>query len=283
MNAVNRAVTALFDLVLAPLEAVGEEFALLVVSGVFGVLALWIFKHISWQKGIKATKDKIKAHLIEIRIYQDDLGVVSKAIAKILARNLQYVTLNFGPFIPLAIPFALVAAQLVVRYGFEPTDIQHPTSLVAAGDGQTLVIEGDRDAIASLEVVLPEGLTAVSPLARIPAQGNAEIEFVAETSGLHVIVLRTAGGELEKPIAVGPEVATRAIQDRRVSSALEAVLWPAEDTLPADLGLTAVAFRYPESDLGWLPFSGPAGVLINFVLASMLFGFLALKPLGVQI
>ncbi|MEL6906100.1 MAG: hypothetical protein AAFP22_11875, partial [Planctomycetota bacterium] len=143
MNAVNRAVTTLFDVLLTPLEAIGDEFALIVVSGVFGVLALVIFKQISWQKGIKATKDKIKAHLIEIRIYQDDLGVVAKAIGKILLRNLQYVTLNFGPFIPLAVPFAFVAAQLVVRYGFEPAPVQQTSALVAAGDGQTLIIEGE--------------------------------------------------------------------------------------------------------------------------------------------
>ena len=77
MNAINRAVTSFFDLVLTPLEAVSDEFALLFVSGIFGVLALWIFKHISWQKGIKATKDKIKGHLIEIRLYQDDLVTVT--------------------------------------------------------------------------------------------------------------------------------------------------------------------------------------------------------------
>ena len=134
MNAINRAVTSFFDLVLTPLEAVSDEFALLFVSGVFGVLALWIFKHISWQKGIKATKDKIKGHLIEIRLYQDDLVTVGKAIGKVLFRNVQYLVLNFGPFVPLAIPFALVAAQMVVRYGFEPVpDPAGRTSSCLAG------------------------------------------------------------------------------------------------------------------------------------------------------
>ncbi|MEO1696485.1 MAG: hypothetical protein AAFU73_04260 [Planctomycetota bacterium] len=283
MNAVNRAVTTLFDVLLTPLEAIGDEFALIVVSGVFGVLALVIFKQISWQKGIKATKDKIKAHLIEIRIYQDDLGVVAKAIGKILLRNLQYVTLNFGPFIPLAVPFAFVAAQLVVRYGFEPAPVQQTSALVAAGDGQTLIIEGEKAAIAGLEVVFPEGLEPVSPLARIASQGNAEVEFIASGPGSYELLLRTPGGETTKRIVVGDGTGARAIQDRRVHSALEAILWPAEDTLSPDSGLTSVRFRYAESDLGWLPMSGPFGVLANFVLASMLFGVLALKPLGVQI
>ena len=68
MNALNHASNALFDLVLTPLEALGQEFALIMVSGIFGVLALIIFKKISSQKGIKAAKDKIKGHMIEIRI-----------------------------------------------------------------------------------------------------------------------------------------------------------------------------------------------------------------------
>jgi hypothetical protein len=44
-----------------------------------------------------------------------------------------------------------------------------------------------------------------------------------------------------------------------------------------------VSFVYPESDLGWLPGSGPMGVILVFLVASMAFGIAALKPLGVQI
>ena len=283
MNAINRAVTKFFDLVLTPLEAVSDEFALLVVSGVFGVLALWIFKHISWQKGIKATKNKIKGHLIEIRLYQDDLVVVSKSIVKVLARNVQYLALNFGPFIPLAIPFALVAAQMVVRYGFEPVPVQQVADTRRAGDGVTLSIQGDADAIAGLELVLPEGLTQVSPMPRIPKQKRASTEFYAVNPGVYDIVIRANEKEVIKRFVAGPEEKTvRTMQPERVTGFFSALLWPAEDTLDGT-GLTNVAFVYPESDLGWLPFSGPGGVLIIFVLASMIVGFLALKPLGVQI
>ena len=72
------------------------------------------------------------------------------------------------------------------------------------------------------------------------------------------------------------------MQPERVSSVFEAILWPAEDTL-AGTGLEKIRFVYPESDLGWLPLSGPLGVLAAFVLASMVVGFIFLKPLGVQI
>ena len=98
MNAVNRAMTAIFDVVLTPFELLGAEAALVLVSGVFGILALIVFKHISYQKGIKGTKDRIKGNLIAIRIYQDDLMVVLTSVVKVLVRNTQYLFFNFGPF-----------------------------------------------------------------------------------------------------------------------------------------------------------------------------------------
>lgn len=286
MNALNAALTHAFDALLRPLEWVGPEFALLVVSGVFGVLALWAFKHISWQRGIKATKDRIKGHMIEIRLYQDDLGIVAKAVGKVLARNLQYVALNFGPFLPLAVPFTFVVAQLVVRYGFDPVPVR--PDLVAAHDGPTLAgqgvtlrIRGDAATIAGLEIVLPEGLAARSPMARIPAQGRAVQELAALAPGAYEVTLRTPSGPVTKRLVAGPEARTRTLQPERVSG-FATVLWPAEGSL-AGTGLVSVAFDYPESDLGWLPGSGPLGVILVFLVASMLVGFAALKPLGVQI
>ncbi len=285
MNAINGALTAIFNLLLVPLEAMGPEFALIVISGIFGVLALIIFKHISSQKGIKAAKDKIKGHMIEIRLYQDDLGLVSKAIGKVLMRNFQYLGLNFGPFIPLAIPFALVVAQMVVRYGFEPVEVVETPSALLAGEGVTIKIEldGARKSDASkIELVLPEGVEAVSKLVRSPARGTAYQEVVATRSGAFDLAIKLGDHEEVKTLYAGDET-PRYLQPERTGSAFMAILWPAEDTLPGDSGIARVSFVYPEADLGWLPGSGPMGIIIWFVVASMLFGFAALKPLGVQI
>ena len=78
MNALNGLLTKIFDVILVPLEFMGNEMALILLSGIFGVLALVVFKYISSQKGIKAAKDKIKGHMIAIRLYQNDLVVVAK-------------------------------------------------------------------------------------------------------------------------------------------------------------------------------------------------------------
>ena len=86
MNLVNRSMTGLFDVLLAPFELLGSELARLLVSGLVGIVCLIIFKFISWQKGIKGVKNKIKGNMIAIRIYQDDLGVVFKSVVGVSAK-----------------------------------------------------------------------------------------------------------------------------------------------------------------------------------------------------
>lgn len=283
MNSLNRVLTKLFDVLLVPLEALGMEMSLILLSGIFGVLALIVFKHISSQKGIKSAKNKIKGHMIEIRLYQDDLGIVSKAICKVLLRNFQYLGFNFAPFVPLAIPFVFVVAQMVVRHGFEPAPV-HVEAPGLAGQGTTLRIElteARRADVADLQVVLPDGVVAVSPLVRAPSRGFAFQEVIATRAGEFEIKLLLGGEELTKEFVAG-DAAARTMQPERVRSSWTATLWPAEDTL-AGTAFEHVAFVYPESDLGWLPFSGPFGVILVFVIASMAFGFALLKPLGIQI
>jgi hypothetical protein len=293
MNALNGALNAVFDALLTPLEWAGQATALIVVSGVFGVLALFVFKYISWQAGIKSAKDRIKGHMIAIRLYQDDLVVVGKSVGSVLVRNVQYLGLNFGPFIPLAFPFVFVSAQFVVRYAYDPLPIVAADAPVMAGRGVMLEIElreGRAAEIRDLKVILPPGLRAVSPLARAPREGRAFQEFVAIAPGEHEIVFEL-GGVRETKLVVAGDDAPRSMQPRRVSNAdwfalsdpnRWPALWPAEAAFASDSPFRVVAIAYPYRDQGWLP-DGEFGILLTFVLASMLFGVVALKPLGVQI
>jgi len=293
MNALNGAFNALFDAVLTPLEWGGEMTALIVVSGIFGVLALLAFKQISWQDGIKQAKDRIKGHMIAIRIYQDDLKVVGTSVGGVLLRNFQYLGLNFGPFIPLAIPFVFVTAQFVVRYAYDPLPIVAVDAPVKAGRGVLLEVElaaGHEREVSQLKVTLPEGLRAVSPLARAPGEGRAYQEFVAIAPGQYDVVLELNGVREIKQVVAGDQ-APRSMQPRRVSSrdwlAISSpehwpALWPAEPAFASDSPFRVVAIAYPHRDQGWLP-SGEGGILLTFVIASMVFGAAALKPLGVQI
>jgi hypothetical protein len=285
MNSLNSAFTSIFDVVLTPFEWLGIHTSLILVSGIFGVFALWLFKYISWQKGIGATKDKIKGHMIAIRIYQDDLAVVGSSVLKVIGRNFQYLALNFGPFIPLAIPFVFVAAQLVTRYGFDPVPVHEVGAVTLSGQQRTQVklwFDAGDERFADLSLAVPEGVQVCSPLIPSVGAGLAFVDVIATAPGDHELVFSLPDGtQATKTISAGGEP-RRSMQPERVRSALAAMLWPAEDQLAADSPFERILVSYPERDLGWLP-GGPLGVLITFVLASMAFGFAALKPLGVKI
>jgi len=295
MNALNGLVTRVFDLVLWPLELIGPKTALILVSGVFGIAALFVFKYISWQDGIKRTKDQIKGHLIEIRIYQDNLVVVGKGIAGVLYKNLKYLALNFLPFIPLSIPFVLLMAQLVTRYAYAPLPVQ--TGDVLAGDGvliEVVMAEGHADEVKGLRLELPETLEARSPLFRWSdgGEGVAYQEVVAVAPGVHDIAIVLADGTREtKQVVSGADTEVpRSFQPMRTSTSdwgrlldVSPLLWPAEPAFGSDSPFRRVALQnYPDRDQGWLP-DGIGGILLTLIVASMLFGVAVLKPLGVQI
>ncbi|HPF15182.1 MAG TPA: hypothetical protein PLJ12_13010 [Planctomycetota bacterium] len=275
MNAVHRLVTRLFDLLVGPFERFGSEWVILGVGAVFGVLALWVFKHISPQRAIRASKERIKGHLIEIRLYQDDLRLVSRAIGKVLWTNLKYLGLNVLPFVPLSMPFALIAGQLVVRYGFEPIPVHAEGAAPLAGSGITVRFEmapeiGER--LREVRVVLPEGLVAGSPLVKSPEQGLAFQEIFAVAQGLHEIQVELGEARSSKMVWSGPPevlgLPRVPLQPLRVSG-WEQILWPAEAGLHGDPLLRRIEFAYPESRLGWLPGHGPVYVLVWFLVASM--------------
>ena len=279
----------MFDWLLWLPEQLGHVFALVFASAVFGVFALWVFKHVSPQRRIKAAKEQIKAHLIEIRIWQDDLRIVGWAILKVLGRNLQYLALNLTPFVPLFLPFALVVAQFVVRYGFAPVPVtpapvgQHVVDH-RAGGGTTIDIElvpAYAARISELKLVLPEGVEQVSPLVVNARDGRAFVEIVARTSGLHELAFDLGGTRETKLYAAG-DVAPRTLQGERGRGFVDALLWPAEPAFGADSPFARIRYTQPAADLGWLP-SGPGGIVLSFLILSMIAGALAIKPLKVQI
>ena len=236
--------------------------------------------------------------MIEIRIYQDDLAVVGKAVGVILARNFQYLFMNFGPILPLLIPGAVLLAQFVVRYAYAPLPVESAEG-VLPGRGTLVEIElakGHESEIGQLALNLPEGLRAVGPLARPRSSGGRAFqEIVAVAPGEHSLELVLTRGDgttvREKKLVVAGESPTRVMQPRRVSASewyrlhdVEhcALLWPGEPAFAADSPFRSVAISYPSRKIPWLP-DGEVGMLATFFIVCMAFGALLIKPLGVQI
>jgi hypothetical protein len=78
------------------------------------------------------------------------------------------------------------------------------------------------------------------------------------------------------------DVDPAAMQPERARGFVAAVLWPVEDAFAASSPFERVSFVYPDSAHGFL-LGGTGGVLLTFLVSSMIFGALAIKPLKIQI
>jgi len=287
VNTVNRIAGRVMDVILRPFEFFGPEVALILVSGIFGIVALLIFKRVSWQEGIKRTKDQIKADMIAIRLYQDDLGIVAGSVGKIVLRNTKYLCLNFMPILPLLPPFVLVLAQLVVRYGYDPLPVQGSEALASELPGTGTMVKirfkkGEHESAQHLSVSYPDGIQTMGPLVRSAFDGVAFQEIAATAPVDGKIEMKIDGKLVGSKEIVAGERRPKMMQPTRTASSWLAWLWPAEPTFDEASPIQSIDFEYPNRNLHWLP-GGSEGILIVFFVASLLFGVAILKPLNIQI
>ena len=84
----------------------------IVVSVVVGLLMVVLFGYTSDQKAIGVAKDRLKAHLLAVRLYRDQIPVVMGSYGKILRGTGRYLKLAFKPLLYVIIPITLLMVQI---------------------------------------------------------------------------------------------------------------------------------------------------------------------------
>lgn len=279
MQTFNRIASAIMGALLAPF---GEEknwsawIDVIFWSVAGGIVALLVYKYCSNQKGIERAKNDIKVHLLEVRLFKDDILGVFASTGKILAKNAVYLGHNLMPMVVMMVPMMAILIQLVSLYGFKPVDTGSTQMFVASLDGShPAVAAGDLRA-TDIELELPPGVVVeVGPVRTAQGVHGPEIAWHlrADTPGNHVLKLHAGDQVIEKGFAVGGDASLRVPVMRTKS--WEALLFPAEDPMPADAPLYSAKLKYPNRDLGWMP-GGELGILVMFFVLSIVAG-LALK------
>jgi hypothetical protein len=122
MNRFNAITSALFDPLLAPFGEEHAWFDMIFWSVAGGIVALIVYKYVSNQAGIQRAKNAIKVHLLEIRLFKDDLAVVLGATARILWKNALYLGHNILPMLVMIVPMMTILFQLEAHYAHDPAD-----------------------------------------------------------------------------------------------------------------------------------------------------------------
>jgi len=267
MQTYNDISNAIFDALMAPFGHDWPYFDLIVWPVVLGIGALVVYKYTSNQEGIAAIKRQLSMHLLEIRLFRDDIAQVLKSTLAIIVKNPIYIAHNLVPMAVMIAPMVAVMVQLVAHYGYAPSPPGKTELLRVALDPNGTVSPSD----VSLE--LPRGVALDAPPVRT-ADGQAFWRLRALRAGDHVLTIRVGDEALEKTWAVGGDA--RKIPVKRLRS-WEALLYPGEPAIPSSSPVRSIELAMHTRALHYLP-DGEFGILMWFFGVSLAAGF-ALKDL----
>ena len=275
MSILNAVLRAVFDGALYPFRTLHPLVGLTLVSVVFGVFALLAFKWTSDQEKLDRVKRRIHAGLFEIRLFNDDLGAIFRAVFAILLHNATYIRLSLVPLAVMLPPFVLVVAQLQFHYGYEG---------LAPGDRTLLQVEmsddwqGERP---DVRLEAPAGLAVDAGPVWVPSLKELTWRIAAEEWGDYEIVLHVGGETVTKTVQVAAGVVSRR-STVKPSSFVDQILYPAEPPVPASVPIARITLDYPPGDggIGW---ESEIAWLVVFLVLSIVAAFALRKPLGVTI
>jgi uncharacterized membrane protein (DUF106 family) len=260
------------NLLAAALWGINSPLVLVIlVSIVVGLIMVVLFGYTSDQKKIHVAKDQLKAHLLAVRLYQDQLPVVMKTYGRILRGTGRYIRLAFMPLLYVIIPITLLIVQLDRYLGSLPVEPLQPF-LVS--------VKTAPDALNDVKLELPEEISFSAPAVHIPAENQVVWRVVAARNGAYNVNVAAAGQTFTKQVVVSPDV-ERLSPVRLRDHLLDRWLTSGEAALPASSAVESIDVNYPPRDIhfAWIDWNW----IVLFFVLSMIAGFIFKELLGIEI
>lgn len=253
----NPIATTVADVVYAIFSPLGVAGGLIAASVAVGVLMLPAFKFLSNQKKIARAKDDIKANLLALKLFKDELHVVFGAQVRILWAILRLQRWVITPILWMLLPMLLVLAQMGVRYQWRPLRVGEASLLRVARTDPKLSAK-------SMTLTAPPGVTVEAG----PVASDKDVvwRLRAKEVGRHTMTLTVDGKQWEKEIVVGEE-GVRVSEVRPGASWVDQLFYPCELRLPADAGVQSIMVEYP-APTSW--FRGADYWVLSFFVISMI-------------
>jgi uncharacterized membrane protein (DUF106 family) len=276
------ALNGIFDLLMAPFQGMHPLVGLIVISVITGIVMLLIFGKTSNQKAIRVAKGRLKAHIVEIWLFRNDLVQMLIAIARVLSNTGRYFAHSLRPLVFIFVPVLAIMVMLGVRYELRPFKVDE-TAVVSVHVDNPAWTQGGQ-----VQLVGSDDVEVVSPALRIPSLGDVEWKIRAARPGWHELVVRTPGGETSKRILVAAEGQAADKVRAKIASARGRVLsgsfllFPTEPPLPAATGIRSIEVKnWPHRDL--TIFGLGVHWLIVFFAVSLVAGFAVKDIFGVEV
>lgn len=263
-----------FGFALLPAWLVSPLSIVIIVSIVVGLLMIVLFGYTSDQKAIGVAKDQLKAHLLAVRLYRDQLQVVMGSYGKILRGTGRYLKLAFKPLLYVIIPITLLIVQLDRYLGLTAIQPNTPFLMTARLNKP--------EALDGISIDLPPGISASAPAVHVAAHNEVVWRLVANQEGAYEVKVVTAGESVSKTVNVSSQL-TRVSPERWRDHFWQRVFSSGEPALPQASAVESIVVDYPERNIPL----GVAGYEMNwiwlFFILSMIAGFIFKELLGIQV
>lgn len=242
------------------------------ISAAIGLLMVVMFRYTSDQKAIHVAKDHLKAHLLALRLFQDQIPVVIRSYGRILLATGRYLRLAFMPLLLVSVPLILLLAQIDRYLGSAPFETGRQFLVSARVFGP--------DALGAATLELPAELSTNAPAVHVPAENEIVWRVVADREGSFVVNVRTSAQTSTKQVVVGHGM-PRLSGIRLRGPWWKRVLYSAEPALPARNFVQAIEVQYPSREIAFAGFEW--NWIWLFFVVSLAAGFLFKSILGIEI
>lgn len=243
---------------------------LTVLSALAGIIALVAFRFTSNQKAIGRAKDDMKANLLALRLFKDELGVTFRCQVRLLWAIARLQRYMLFPLLVMLPPMMLLLAQVGLRHQWRPLQPGEQTNIKLTLANTHADVEGNSP---SPPITL-EPSPAIRDAVGVPGDGNIVWRFRAGEPGRYKLRFRTNDQTIEKELVISDAF-------ERVSAVRSGPHWgtqllhPIEKCLLNDSLVASIIIDYPHID-SWI--YGASWWLLFFFVVSMATA-LIFKPL----
>ncbi|MBN2245998.1 MAG: hypothetical protein JW755_09145 [Candidatus Aminicenantes bacterium] len=253
----------IFDVIFYPFRGMSPWVGMIVISLLSVFLILFIFKHTSNQTGIRKVKDKIKAHLLELRLYKDNLSISLKAQGNILRQNSKYIAYSAKPMLFMIIPIILIIAHTNFWFSYASLEPGQKTLVKVKLKENYDPLETDIRLEPSPAYVIE------TPPLRILEENEIDWRISALETGEHDLVFSVAGNNLKKSLSVQASPLSRISPVKLQKNFIDELINPTESPIDENLPIKSVEILYPTKNMNFLGL-GIHWLIVYFILTIIL-------------
>jgi hypothetical protein len=261
--ALNGAANAL-GVVLYPIGHLPGRLSATLVAVLTGAAMLLVFKYTSNQRAIKRVRASIRANLLAVKLFRDNVRVGLRAQRRVVFAALHLLLLAVVPMLVMAVPMVLLLAQLGAWYQAAPLPVGDETVVTVALRGEPAA------SMPEIELVPTDAVEDLTGPVRVTSAREVCWSLRARQPGYHSLQFRINGETIEKEIAIGTGLmrVSPVRPDRMWSEQL--IEYPREKPFGADCVVKSVSIEYPTRH-SWT--SGTDRWVIYWFVVALIAGF----------